>query len=87
MKIFFARLKHRLATLPPRVGLAAAAICVLCYALSFGQLLLPLSAAVKGVLWASFYGLAKTFQYTAILILGKEGLVRLKAKLRPAKKG
>lgn len=41
-------------------------------------MLLPVSIAAKGALWAVFFGLAKTAQYTALLIFGKEGLSRLK---------
>lgn len=32
----------------------------------------------KGVLWFVFFGLAKTCQYTAVLILGKAGIERLR---------
>lgn len=42
-------------------------------------MLLPISAAAKGVLWTVLFGLAKTFQYTALVILGSAGLARLKA--------
>lgn len=43
-------------------------------------MLLPISIAVKGTLWAVFYGLAKASQYTAILILGKTGIEKLKKR-------
>ena len=46
---------------------------------SFTQMLLPVSATTKGVLWVVFFGLAKTFQYAALLILGTAGLTRIKA--------
>lgn len=59
-------------------GLTIAALCLLCYAVSFAQMLLPVSATVKGVLWVIFFGLAKTFQYTALLILGIDGVARIK---------
>ena len=42
-------------------------------------MLLPVSATTKGVLWVVFFGLAKTFQYAALLILGTAGLTRIKA--------
>lgn len=72
--------KDRLAALSPKTGAAVAVVCVVCYAVSFAQMLLPLPIAVKGVLWAVFFGLAKTAQYTAILILGKAGVDRLRAR-------
>lgn len=40
---------------------------------------LDIDAAVKGVLWVVFFGLAKTFQYGGLTILGVEGVKRLKA--------
>lgn len=43
---------------------------------------LPISTGLKGVLWVVFFGLAKTAQYSALLILGKEGVRRLKKYLR-----
>jgi len=43
-------------------------------------MLLPISAAAKGVLWVIFFGLAKTFQYAGISILGVEGYRRIKAR-------
>jgi phosphoglycolate phosphatase len=44
-------------------------------------MLLPISATAKGVLWVIFFGLAKTFQYAGISILGVEGYRRIKARL------
>lgn len=78
MKDRFLKIKAWLAGLSFRTGLIVAGVCVACYAISFLQMLLPTSVAVKGALWATFYGLAKATQYTAILILGKEGWARLK---------
>ena len=74
MKDTFVKIKKWLASLSFKTGAIVAAICVMCYILSFMQMLLPVSGAVKGVLWALFFGLAKTCQYTAILILGKAGV-------------
>lgn len=65
-------------------GLCVLGACVVCYILSFAQSALPISLAMKGVLFAVFFGLAKTFQYAGILILGKEGLKRLR-KFRRSK--
>jgi len=39
---------------------------------------LPISAATKSVLWVVFFGLAKTFQYGGLTILGVDGWKRLK---------
>ena len=75
----FIRFKQRLGGLSFRTVIVAAILCVLSYIVSFAQMLLPLSATTKGVLWAVFFGLAKTFQYAALLILGTAGLTRIKA--------
>lgn len=75
-------LKRRLGGLSFRTGVAVAGVCAACYAISFAQMLLPLSVTVKEVLWAVFFGLAKTAQYTALLILGKEGIAKLRGCLR-----
>ena len=42
-------------------------------------MLLPISAAAKGVLWTVLFGLAKTCQYGGLTILGVEGYRRLKS--------
>lgn len=59
-----------------------ACACALCYLLSFLQWMLPLGVEVNGALWAIFFGLAKTLQYTALLILGKSGVDRIRAIFR-----
>lgn len=82
MSGFIRNLKQFLTRLSFRTGVLVAVACAVCYVLSFAQMLLPLSVATKGVLWTVFFGLAKTCQYTALLILGKEGVRRLKLKLR-----
>jgi len=74
-----ARVKRWLGGLSFRTGIIVVALCVVCYIASFAQMLLPISAAAKGVLWTVLFGLAKTFQYTALVILGSAGLARLKA--------
>lgn len=76
------RVRGRLAALSFRTGLIVAGVCAVCYAISFAQMLLPLSVTAKGVLWVVFFGLAKTAQYTAILILGKAGLERVRRYFR-----
>ena len=75
----FIRFKQRLGGLSFRTGIVVAILCVISYIVSFAQMLLPLSATTKGVLWVVFFGLAKTFQYAALLILGTAGLTRIKA--------
>ena len=71
-------IRQTLSSLSFRTGLIIAALCAVFYMLSFAQMLLSLPAAVKGVLWVIFFGLAKTAQYTALIILGKAGIKRLK---------
>lgn len=78
MKRWFKRIAARLAGLSFRAGVIVLLICGLCYAISFAQMLFPLPAWVKGVLWAVFYGCAKAAQYSALLILGKAGLQRIR---------
>lgn len=78
MKKYFMRAKSWLAGLSFKTGLWVLAACVVCYALSFAQTLLPISLAMKGTLWVVFFGMAKALQYSGILILGKEGVKRLK---------
>ncbi|MBD5185011.1 MAG: hypothetical protein HDS11_05670 [Bacteroides sp.] len=84
MKTLLLRIGNWLRGLSFRTGVIVAALCALCYAISFLQMLLPLGAAVKGALWVTFFGLAKTLQYTALLILGKAGWQRLKGMLKRA---
>lgn len=52
------------------------------YLSSFAQMLLPISAAAKGTLWVIFFGLAKTAQYSALLILGKAGIESIRKRIR-----
>jgi len=66
--------KARLARLPYRTGVVVTALCLPCYIISFAQMALPISTALKGVLWFVFFGLAKTFQYGGLAILGAKGL-------------
>lgn len=39
---------------------------------------LPISVSMKGVLWVVFFGVAKTFQYGGLTIIGVEGAKRIK---------
>lgn len=61
-----------------RTGVIVLALCIPCYIISFAQMALPISNAMKGVLWFVFFGLAKTFQYGGLTILGVEGVKRVK---------
>lgn len=82
MKKFFPAIKNWLAGLSFRTGIIILGLCVLCYVISFAQALLPIGLGAKGVLWVVFFGLAKTFQYSGLLILGKEGIRKLKNRFR-----
>lgn len=72
-------IKGRLGRLSFKTGVAILASAVICYIISFGQILLPLSTTAKWVLWAVFFGMAKTLQYSAIAILGTAGIKKLRA--------
>ena len=76
------QLKSQLAKLSFRTGLWVLAGCAVSYILAF----VPLSLTIKGVLWFIFFGLAKTLQYTALLILGKEGAHRIRDWWRERKR-
>lgn len=78
-------IKSWLTSLSFRTGVIVLGLCVICYVISFAQAALPLSLAWKGALWAIFFGLAKTFQYAGILIIGKEGIRRWKNKFKKRK--
>lgn len=71
-------IKEWLKSLSFRTGVIIGMVCIACYVLSFSQMILPISVTAKGILWTVFFGLAKTAQYSAILILGKAGIKRLK---------
>lgn len=61
-----------------RTGVIILALCVPCYIFSFAQMALPISTTAKGALWFTFFGLAKTFQYGGLTIIGVEGVKRIK---------
>ena len=77
--------KVRLARLPYRTGVVVTALCLPCYIISFAQMALPISTALKGVLWFVFFGLAKTFQYGGLAILGAKGLSEVFKKEKEGK--
>lgn len=82
MKEWIRKIRQRLSRLSFRTGVMVLALCALCYAVSFAQMALPIPVVAKGVLWTLFFGLAKTFQYSALLILGKAGVSRLRSRFR-----
>lgn len=61
-----------------RTGMIVLILCIPCYIISFAQMALPISNTMKGVLWFIFFGLAKTFQYEGLSIIGVEGVKRIK---------
>ncbi|MCH5226387.1 MAG: hypothetical protein J1F16_01010 [Muribaculaceae bacterium] len=61
-----------------KTGVIILSLCIPFYILSFAQMALDISYSLKGVLWVIFFGLAKTFQYAGLAILGVEGIKRLK---------
>ena len=76
------KIKEWLQSLSFRTGVIVLMCCIAFYILSFAQMLLPISATIKGVLWAVLFGLAKTCQYGGLTILGVEGYKRLRNKFR-----
>lgn len=82
MKQILFKIKNRLASLSYRTGIIVLVFCVVCYMISFAQMLLPVSVAAKGTLWVVFFGLAKTAQYSALLILGKAGIESIRKRWR-----
>lgn len=67
-----------LGSLSFRTGVILIIIAAVCYVISFAQMLLPIYASAKGVLWIVFFGLAKTFQYSGLAVLGTAGITKLK---------
>lgn len=78
IKNIFEKVKAWLAGLSFRTGVVLIVICIVCYIISFAQMLLPISVGTKGVLWFIFFGLAKTFQYSGLAVLGTAGIARIK---------
>lgn len=89
MKEFFLRIGRSIRTwlqsLSFRTGVIVLLCCIPFYILSFAQMLLPISAATKGILWTVLFGMAKTCQYGGLTILGVEGYRRLKDMFRRKK--
>ena len=76
MKEFFLRIGRSIRTwlqsLSFRTGVIVLLSCIPFYILSFALMLLPISAAAKGILWTVLFGMAKTCQYGGLTILGVE---------------
>ncbi|MDE6121043.1 MAG: hypothetical protein K2F63_04565 [Muribaculaceae bacterium] len=86
MKHILRTLHSWLRRLSFRTGVILVFLCMLSYAVSFAQILLPMSAAMHGALWVVFFGLAKTLQYTAIAVLGATGMEKIKKYIRRRRK-
>lgn len=82
LKEYFRTLKERIAIklkrLSFKTGLLILSLCVPFYIISFLQMSLDISYTLKGVLWVILFGIAKTLQYTGLLIIGVEGIKKLK---------
>ena len=78
-------IKSKLQKLSFRTGVIVLLMCIPFYILSFVQVFFPVSIATKGVLFTIFFGLAKSFQYGGIAILGKEGYKRVKGYFKRKK--
>ncbi len=83
MRTILRRVKAWLGRLSFRTGVVVLGLCVPCYLISFAPLLLgaDMSGGAKGAWWVVWFGLAKTFQYAGLTILGVEGWRRLKSRL------
>ena len=86
MKTLVKRIKLWLQSLSFRTGVIVLLCCIPFYVLSFAQMLLPISAAAKGVLWTVLFGMAKASQYGGLTVLGVEGYQRLKDWLKRKKR-
>lgn len=69
---------EKLKSLSFKTGLLILSLCIPFYVLSFAQMALNISYTLKAILWIVFFGLAKTFQYGGLLIIGVEGVKKLK---------
>lgn len=78
-------IKSYLQKLSFRTGVIVLLMCIPFYFLSFVQVFFPVSTATKGILFTVFFGLAKSFQYSGIAILGKEGYKQVKGYFRRKK--
>ena len=70
-----------------RLTLHVMIVCAVLYIISFAQIMLPISASTKTILWIVFFGLAKIAQYIGLAIVGAEGWRRIKAAIKRTKEG
>lgn len=83
---FLAKIKAWLGKLSFKTGVICLIICGLCYGISFWQFAWDYgNEVIKGAVWATFFGLAKTFQYSGLAILGVEGWNRIKSWFKKSK--
>lgn len=78
MKKTLKKIKVWLASLSFRTGMIVLAMCIPFYIISFAQTALGIPKETKVILWVVLFGLAKTFQYGGLTILGVDGLKRVK---------
>ena len=78
MRKLFRKIRQLLSKLSFRTGVVVFSLCIPCYIFSFAQFALPADLESQIVLWALFFGLGQVFQYTGRIILGTEGIKRLK---------
>lgn len=67
--------------IPTKYGILCLVLCVLCYILSGVAFVKNVKEEQFNFYFVIFFGAAKTFQYTAIAILGVEAWKRIKSKL------
>jgi phosphoglycolate phosphatase len=80
------KIKDWLKGLSFKTGVVVMLMCIPFYVLSFVQFSFDfLSVSAKGILWVVLFGLAKTFQYGGLTILGVEGIKRLKQAFKKKK--
>ena len=75
------QIKNWIQGLSFRTGVTVLLLCIPFYILSFAQMAIPaeyLSAKAKGIIWIILFGMAKTFQYGGITILGIEGCKKVR---------
>ena len=83
MKEFFRRILDKIKAFLQRLSFRTGVIVL--DILSFAQMALPISPALKGVLWFVLFGMAKTTQYAGLAIVGIEGWKRIKGAFRRSK--
>lgn len=80
-----ANIKTLLNGLSFKTGIIVLCLCIPFYILSFVQMSMDFSIGMKGVLFVVFFGLAKTFQYAGLAIIGADGIKALRNYLKRKK--